>query len=173
MITLDRFIFSIGIRHIGQENAKILSSFFKTHTKFSELFNPIKRTDILKNLYDLDGIGDTQVRSLEDFFSNQKNSNIIKSLMSELSIKDFKKINKKGKLSYKNIMFTGKFEKMSRSEAKSLAEENGAKILGSVSKKLNYLVVGSSKPTKKKIEKARQLKINLITEEQWYELLNG
>ena len=93
--------------------------------------------------------------------------------MSELSIKDFKKINKKGKLSYKNIMFTGKFEKMSRSEAKSLAEENGAKILGSVSKKLNYLVVGSSKPTKKKIEKARQLKINLITEEQWYELLNG
>ncbi len=172
-IDLDRFIFSIGIRHIGQENAKILSSFFKTHTKFSELFNPIKRTDILKNLYDLDGIGDTQVRSLEDFFSNQKNSNIIKSLMSELSIKDFKKINKKGKLSYKNIMFTGKFEKMSRSEAKSLAEENGAKILGSVSKKLNYLVVGSSKPTKKKIEKARQLKINLITEEQWYELLNG
>ena len=74
--------------------------------------------------------------------------------MSVLSIEDFKKINKKGKFSNKNIMFTGGFEKMSRSEAKAIAEENGAKILGSVSKKLDYLVIGNSKPTKKKIEKA-------------------
>ena len=69
-------------------------------------------------------------------------------------------------------MFTGGFEKMSRSEAKSLAEENGAKILGSVSKKLNYLVIGNSKPTRKKIEKAKELEIDLITEEKWYDLLN-
>jgi len=171
-IALDRFIYSIGIRHIGQENAKILAVFFKTDKKFSELFNHRKRKDILKNLYDLDGIGDTQVKSIEDFFSNQKNSNIVQSLMSVLSIEGFKKINKKGKLSNQNIMFTGGFEKMSRSEAKALAEENGAKILGSVSKKLNYLVIGNSKPTKKKIEKAKELKINLLTEEKWYDLLN-
>tara|TARA_B100000029_G_scaffold469148_1_gene506786 strand:- start:2172 stop:4196 length:2025 start_codon:yes stop_codon:yes gene_type:complete len=171
-IVLERFIYSIGIRHIGQENAKILGAFFKTEKNFSELFNSKKRKDILKNLYDLDGIGDTQVRSIEDFFSNQKNSDIIQSLMSVLNIEDFKKINKKGKLSNKNIMFTGGFEKMSRSEAKALAEENGAKILGSVSKKLDYLVIGSSKPTKKKIEKAKELKIDLMTEEKWYDLLN-
>ena len=61
---------------------------------------------------------------------------------------------------------------MSRSEAKVLAEENGAKILGSVSKKLDYLVIGNSKPTKKKIDKAKELKIDLITEEKWYGLLN-
>ncbi len=149
-IVLDRFIYSIGIRHIGQENAKILAGFFKTDKKFSELFDAKKRKNILKNLYDLDGIGETQVKSIEDFFSNQKNSSIIQSLMSALNIDDFKKINKKGKLSNKNIMFTGGFEKMSRSEAKALAEQNGAKILGSVSKKLDYLVIGSSKPTKKK-----------------------
>ena len=71
----------------------------------------------------------------------------------------------------KNIMFTGGFEKMSRSEAKAIAEENGAKILGSISKKLNYLVIGNSKPTKK-IEKAKELKINIMTEENWYKLLN-
>jgi len=171
-VSLDRFIYSIGIRHIGQENAKILGSFFKTDKKFSELFNLRKRKDILKNLYDLDGIGDTQVKSIEDFFSNQKNSDIIQSLMSVLSIEDFKKINKKGKLTNKNIMFTGGFEKMSRSEAKALAEENGAKILGSVSKKLDYLVIGNSKPTKKKIEKAKDLKIDLMTEDKWYDLLN-
>ena len=172
LIVLDRFIYSIGIRHIGQENAKILGAFFKTDKKFSELFSSKKRKDILKSLYDLDGIGDTQVKSIEDFFSNQKNSNIIQSLMSVLNIEDFKKISKKGKLSNKNIMFTGGFEKMSRSEAKALAEENGAKILGSVSKKLDYLVIGYSKPTKKKIEKAKELKIDLITEEKWYDLLN-
>ena len=171
-IVLDRFIYSIGIRHIGQENAKILGNFFKNSEKFSELFNAKKRKDILKNLEDLDGIGDTQVKSIEDFFSNKKNSQIIQSLLSVLNIKNFQKINRTGKLSNKNIMFTGGFEKMSRSEAKALAEENGAKILGSVSKKLDYLVIGNSKPTKKKIEKAKELKINLMTEESWYDLLN-
>ncbi len=171
-IILDRFIFSIGIRHIGQENAKILSGFFKNSKKFSELFHSQKRKDILDNLYDLDGIGETQVKSIEDFFSKEKNTKIIQSLMSVLSIEDFNKINKKGKLSNKNIMFTGGFHKMSRSEAKALAEQNGAKILGSVSKNLDYLVIGNSKPTKKKIDKAKELKIELMTEEKWYDLLN-
>ena len=171
-IALNRFIYSIGIRHIGQENAKTLAGFFKTHKKFSELFNLKKRRYILANLYDLDGIGETQVKSIEDFFSNQKNTDIIQSLMNSLNIEDFQIINKKGKLSNKNIMFTGGFNKMSRSEAKALAEENGAKILGSVSKKLNYLVVGNSKPTKRKIEKAKELNINLLSEEKWYDLLN-
>ncbi len=171
-IVLDRFIYSIGIRHIGQENAKILAAFFKTEKKFSELFSEKKRKDILKNLDDLDGIGDTQIQSIQDFFKNQKNSEIIYSLMSVLKIVEFKITSKKGKLSNKNIMFTGGFQKMSRSEAKALAEENGAKILGSVSKKLDYLVIGNSKPTKKKIDKAKELNIDLMTEEKWYNLLN-
>ena len=92
--------------------------------------------------------------------------------MNSLNIEDFQIINKKGKVSNKNIMFTGGFNKMSRSEAKALAEENGAKILGTVSKKLDFLVIGNSKPTKKKIEKAKELKVNIMTEEKWYILLN-
>ena len=171
-IVLDRFIYSIGIRHIGQENAKILANFFKNSQNFSELFTSKKRKDILKNLEDLDGIGETQIRSIEDFFSNEKNSEIIQSLMSFLNIKNYQKNIKTGKLSNKNIMFTGGFQKMSRSEAKALAEENGAKILGTVSRKLDYLVIGNSKPTKKKITKAKELKIDLMTEESWYNLLN-
>ena len=133
-INLDKFIYSIGIRHIGQENAKILGNFFKKNEKFSELYNQKKRSSILKSLEDLNGIGDTQVKSINDFFSNKKNSEIIQSLMECLNIKDMKEISNNGKLSNKSIMFTGGFSKMSRSEAKSLAEENGAKILGSVSK---------------------------------------
>ena len=69
-------------------------------------------------------------------------------------------------------MFTGGFEKISRSEAKSLTEENGGKVLGTISKKLNILVVGDTKPTKKKIDKAKELKINIINEKDWYKILN-
>ena len=74
-------------------------------------------------------------------------------------MKDFQNLNKKGKFKNKNLMFTGGFEKISRSEAKALAEENGGKVLGTISKKLDMLIVGDSKPTKKKIDKAKELKI--------------
>ena len=69
-------------------------------------------------------------------------------------------------------MFTGGFEKISRSEAKNLTEDNGGKVLGTISKKLDILVVGDSKPTKKKIIKAKELKIKIINEKDWYKLLN-
>jgi DNA ligase (NAD+) len=93
-------------------------------------------------------------------------------LVKKLEIKDFKTINKKGKLGGKFVMFTGGLKKISRSEAKSLVEENGGKVLGSLSKKLDMIVVGDSKPTKKKIEKARELKIQVISETEWYKFLN-
>ena len=97
-----------------------------------------KRKEILVNLADLDGIGETQIKSIESFFSNPKNGEIVKSLIVVLKISDFKILNKKGKFSNKNIMFTGGFEKISRSEAKSLIENNGGKVLGTISKKLIY-----------------------------------
>ena len=171
-ISLDRFIFSIGIRHIGQENAKILASFFKTINQFSYLFTTKERKAILENLKDLDGIGETQISSLQNFFNNNKNNEIVRNLISKLDIQDFKEANTKGKLSNTNIMFTGSFKKISRSEAKTLAENLGGKVLGSVSKKLNILVVGDSKPTKKKIDKAKELKVKIYSENEWYKLLN-
>ena len=171
-ISLNRFIYSIGIRHIGQENAKILSGFFISVDKFSLLFSKTKRKELLSNLSDLDGIGSTQAQSIENFFSNIKNIEVVKSLIETLKIEDFKNLNKKGKFSNKNLMFTGSFEKISRSEAKALAEDNGGKVLGTISKKLDMLVVGASKPTKSKIDKAKELKIKVIHEKDWYKLLN-
>ena len=171
-ITLNRFIYSIGIRHIGQENAKILASFFKSVGQFSNIFQKTDRDEILKNLNDLDGIGETQIFSLKNFFDKNKNIEIVQKLITKLNIEDFKEINIKGKLSNTNVMFTGGFKKISRSEAKTLTENLGGKVLGSVSKKLNILVVGNSKPTKKKIEKAKELKIKIFSENEWYELLN-
>ena len=70
-------------------------------------------------------------------------------------------------------MFTGGFKKMSRSEAKAIAENNGGKVLGSVSKKLDYLVVGESKPTVKKINQAKELNIKIILEKEWNKMLNS
>ncbi|MFL2888059.1 MAG: NAD-dependent DNA ligase LigA [Pelagibacteraceae bacterium] len=171
-IFLDKFIYSVGIRHIGQENAKIIGNFFISIDNFSNLFNPLKREKLLNNLNELDGIGNTQILSINNFFANQKNVEVIKALIGVLQIKNFKIINKKGKFSSKSLMFTGGFEKMSRSEAKSLAEEHGGKVLGNISKKLDILVVGNVKPTKKKIEKAKGLKIKIVSEEEWYDFLN-
>ena len=171
-ISLDRFIYSLGIRHIGQENAKLLGNFFKSITKLIELFIFPKRENFLKSIAELDGIGFAQLNSLKAFFSNKINKDIVLSLIKYLKIENTKVLNKNGKLSNKTIMFTGGFEKISRSEAKSLVEDNGGKVLGNISSKLNILVVGNSKPTKSKIEKAKEVGIKIIPEGDWYKLLN-
>ena len=171
-ITLNRFIYSIGIRHIGQENAKILAGFFKSKNKFFGLFKSKTRKEVLINLVELDGIGSTQIKSIESFFENQKNTEVVESLISVLKIKDYKIENKNGKFKNKNIMFTGGFEKISRSELKSIAENNGAKVLGTISKKLDMLIVGNNKPTKKKIDIANNFKIKVIYENEWCKILN-
>ena len=170
-ITLEKFIFSIGIRHIGQENAKIISSYLKSIKNFLKLFDKNNLAIELQNINEIDGIGETQIKTLKNFFTNKKNENFIFLLSKELRIKNFEIITK-GIFANKTLMFTGGFEKMSRSESKSVAESQGGKILGSISKKLNYLVVGNSKPTKGKIEKAKELKVEIISENEWYDLLN-
>ena len=172
IILLDKFIFSLGIRHIGEENAKLLGSFFISVEKFIELLITSKRKSLLKNINELDGIGLAQLKSLEEYFSNKSNGEIILSLIKHLTIEDSKILNKDGKLGNKTIMFTGGFEKISRSEAKSLVEENGGKVVSSISKKLNILVTGNSKPTKSKIKRAKELDIKIISENDWYKFLN-
>ncbi len=172
-ITLERFIYSIGIRHIGQENAKILASFFTSIKEFSKLFEKNNRKNLLKNLSELDGIGETQINSIENFFSKKINIKITKDLINELIVSDYFIKNKNGKFSNKKVMFTGGFQNMSRSEAKSIAENNGGKVLGSISKKLDFLIVGDSKPTKKKVDQAKELNVTIITEEEWNKILNS
>jgi len=173
IISLDRFIFSIGIRHIGQENAKILASFFSSIKNFSKLFNLEDRKKLLLSLADLDGIGETQIESIDNFFSSKLNKEIIKKLIDKLNISNYIKKNTDGKFSNKKLMFTGGFKNMGRSEAKSIAENNGGKVLGSISKNLDFLIVGDSKPTKKKIDQAKKLKIKILFEKDWNKILNS
>ena len=172
-ISLEKFIYSIGIRHIGQENAKILAAFFINIQEFSNLFHDSKKENILKSLLELDGIGETQISAIKNFLDNKMNIKIIKDLINQLNIKEYTLKNISGKFSNKKIMFTGGFKNMSRSEAKSIAEDNGGKVLGSMSKKLDFLIVGDSKPTKKKIDQAKELKIKIINEKEWNKILNS
>ena len=172
-ISLDKFIFSIGIRHIGQENAKILASFFGTIKEFTKLFDLKSREKLLINLKDLDGIGETQIISINNFFTNITNTRITKELIKKLEVENYLAPKMGGKFSDKKLMFTGGFQNMSRSEAKTIAENNGGKVLGSISKKLDFLVVGNSKPTKKKVDQAKKLNIKIILEKDWNKILNS
>ena len=165
-IGLDKFIFSLGIRHIGQENARLLSQYFLNIKNFNELTKNFN----FNSLGNLDGIGETQIKSLKNFFSDQINLNVVEKLISILNIKNVKQ-NTKGKLVNKTFMFTGKLSNISRAEAKSLIEENSGKILSNVSKKLDYLVIGE-KPTAKKVKQAKELNIKVISQSEWEKILN-
>ena len=166
-ISLERLIYSLGIRHIGLENAKILSQYFKSFSKFISFSNEV----ILDDLLNIDGIGETQLKSLKNFFDNKVNLNILKKLQKILEVKDAATKDKNGLLNEKTFMVTGKLNGISRAEVKSLIEENSGSSVSTVTKKLNYLIVGE-KPTKKKIDKANELKVTLLNQSQFLKMLN-
>jgi len=165
-VTLDRFIFSIGIRHIGIENAKLIADHVKT---IQNLLNMINKKNI-SELLNIDGIGETQIQSIEKFIKNDENINVINRLNKFLFIKKLQ-LNKKGKLKGKTFMFTGKLINISRAEAKSLVENNSGNIVSTVNKKLNFLVFGE-KPTNKKIELAKKIGVKILNQKEWLKLLN-
>ena len=165
-VTLQRLIYSIGIRHIGIENAKLISDNVKNISNFIAV---IKQNNFDKFL-SIDGIGETQVSSLKSFFSNKRNIDITIDLTKVLNVES-QNTNKNGVLSNKTFMFTGKLDGISRAEAKSLIEKNSGITLSSVSKNLNYLIIGD-KPTKKKIDQAKKLGIKILTQNDLKELLN-
>ena len=167
-INLEKFIFALGIRHIGQENAKILAKFFKSIKNFKLL---AIKNNLYNDLLELDGIGDTQINSLKNFFNNNTNKTVFNELISNLNILDYS-LEGKGKFMNQTFMFTGGMSKMSRSEAKQIVENEGGKVLGSPSKKLNYLISGGSKPTIKKVNQAKELGVKILSEEEWYKLIN-
>ena len=166
-ISLERFIYSLGIRHIGLENAKLLSRYFGSFQKFKNLPKKNNYNDLLN----IDGIGVTQLISIKSFFSKNINLKILSELDQVLNIQDAKLISKRGLLKDKSFLVTGKLNNISRAEVKSLIEENSGTTVSSVSKKLNYLITGE-KPTKKKIESAKALKIKIIDQDEFLRMLN-
>ncbi len=166
-ISLERLIYSLGIRHIGLENAKLLSKHFISFSKFKNLSIQNDYEDLLN----IDGIGETQVNSIKSFFSNKSNIRVLNELEKILIIKNAVQNSDNGLLKNKTFLVTGKLNGISRAEVKSLIEENSGKTISSVSKKLNFLIIGE-KPTKKKVDYAKQLKIKVIDQAEFLKMLN-
>ena len=165
-LTLNKFIFSLGIRHIGQENAKLIAK----HLQKKENFAKIDKNYNFDSFANIDGIGETQISSLKKFFSLKENLKVVKYLLKYLYIQN-EKNNNSGKLRNLSFLITGKLDNMSRAEAKVIIEKNSGKILSSINKNLNYLIVGD-KPTTKKVNQAKELDIKIINQKDLIDLLN-
>ena len=165
-VSLDKFIFSLGIRHIGQENAKLIAK----HLQKKENFLNIDKKYEFNSFVSIDGIGEIQISSIRKFFSLNENLKVIKELSKHLNIEN-EIINNSGKFKNLSFMITGKLVNMSRAEIKSIIEKNSGKILSSVNKKLDFLIIGD-KPTTKKVNQANDLGIKIINQEELNKLLN-
>ena len=166
-ISLERFIYALGIRHIGLENAKLISKNLKNKRKFLEL----SKVNNFDELLNIDGIGETQIKSIKNFFNNTTNLKVLNNLQKILSIKDAVEYKKDGLLKNKTFMLTGKLEGISRAEAKSLIEQNSGSIISNISKKLDYLIIGK-KPTLRKVNTAKELQIQILSQVDLFKMLN-
>ena len=166
-IALERLIYALGIRHIGLENAKLLSKHFLSFLKFKNL----SVTENYDDLLNIDGIGETQVSSIKSFFANEINLKVLDELGKILVIKNVIAKQQNGLLKSKSFLVTGKLNGISRAEVKSLIEENSGNTVSTVSNKLNYLIVGE-KPTRRKVESANKFKIKIINQEEFLKMLN-
>ncbi|WP_440690667.1 NAD-dependent DNA ligase LigA [Candidatus Pelagibacter sp. HIMB1782] len=166
-ISLERLIYSLGIRHIGLENAKLLSKHYISFSKFKNISTKSDYDDLVN----IDGIGESQVNSIKNFFSNKENIRVLNELEKVLVIKDTIQNSDDGILNNKTFLVTGKLSGISRAEIKSLIEENSGKTISSVSKKLDFLIIGE-KPTKRKVDYAKELKIKIIDQSEFLKMLN-
>ena len=138
---------------------------------FSSIIFKLSKNRDMSELENIDGIGKTQINSIKNFFMNETNLEVLFELQKILKIDNVIQINQNGSLKNKTFMFTGKLNGISRAEAKSLIEKNSGSIISNVSKKLDYLIVGE-KPTKRKIEAAKELNIKILKQSEWIKLLN-
>ena len=166
-VPFEKFIFALGIRHIGLENAKLISKHLLSLKNFISLAETKKFDDLIN----IDGIGETQINSIKSFLVNKTNLKVLNDLSRLIKVKDTILVKKDGLFINKTFMLTGKLEGISRAEAKSLIEENSGSIISNVSKKLDFLIIGE-KPTKRKIEAAKDLKIKILSQAEWLKMLD-
>ena len=169
-INFDRFIYSLGIRHLGSSTASLLASHFIAFNNMVSVFK-LHKLDEIDEVRSLDGIGDKVVNALIDFFQNRETLNLVNELIKMgVTIQDYEKIETDSILSGKRIVITGTLESMSRAEAKVRIESLGGKVVSSISKNTNYLITGE-KPTNSKIDKANSLEVKIINENEMFKLL--
>jgi DNA ligase (NAD+) len=166
---LDRFIFALGIRHIGETTGSVLARTFGTMEELIRVGKEIAVADDPHSVFpSVDGIGGTVIEALVDFFGNERNDAALNALLSQVHPKPYiVTVSADSVVAGKTVVFTGSLEKMSRSEAKAMAERLGAKVAGSVSAKTDILVAGPGAGSK--LKSAEALGVEVITEDEWFE----
>jgi DNA ligase (NAD+) len=164
---LDRFIFALGIRHIGETTAAVLARQFSTIEELIRVGKETARAEDPHSVFpSINGIGDTVINALRDFFGNERNDDVLDALLAQVHPKPYvMEISAGSEVSGKTVVFTGTLEKMTRSEAKAMAERLGAKVAGSVSAKTDLVVAGPGAGSKLKV--ASDLGIEVIDEDTW------
>jgi DNA ligase (NAD+) len=172
-IALDRFIFALGIRHVGETTARLLARFYGTIENFRAAMLAAaegKDTEAFKELDAIEGIGEVVAEAIADFFAEPHNQRVVDDLLREVSPQPLEARATSSAVAGKTVVFTGTLETLTRSEAKAQAERLGAKVAGSVSKKTDYVVAGAGTETKSKLTKARDLGVKVLDEQEWLKL---
>ena len=164
-VSLEKFIFSLGIRFIGETISKILAK------EFININNLIQNSEDYARLENIDGLGPKAINSYINYFSNKSNYKNIINLKNILNISDFKKPTLKNFFSNKNIVFTGSLKELSREEAKHLSTQIGAKISNNVSARTDFVIIGDKPGSKAR--KANELGVTILTEKKWLEKINS
>jgi DNA ligase (NAD+) len=171
-IALDRFIYALGIRHVGETTARLLARSYGTLEAFREAMVAAHdpESDAYADLDNIDGIGPTVADAVIEFFAESHNLEVLDALLKEVTPLPYeRRETKQSPVSGKTVVFTGTMERLSRSEAKVMAERYGAKVSGSVSAKTDYVVAGEAAGSK--LKKAQEFGVTVLTEDEWFDLV--
>ena len=171
-IALDRFIFALGIRHVGETTALALARGYGSWKAFHDACLKVAKGDeeTIAEMDALDQIGDTVIEAIRAYFGESHNRGIVERLTKEVKILDAEKPKTDSAIAGKTVVFTGSLEKMTREEAKAQAERLGAKAAGSVSKKTDYVVAGPGAGSK--LAEAKKFDVKVLTEDEWLKLIS-
>ncbi|TCT06639.1 NAD-dependent DNA ligase LigA [Aquabacter spiritensis] len=175
-IALDRFVFALGIRHVGETNARRLARHYGSIEALREAATVAQMpreeapaNEAWREMIDIEGIGSVVAEAVVDFFDEPHNRAALEALLKEVTPQPLEAVAAGSPVSGKTVVFTGSLEKMTRDEAKAMAERLGAKVAGSVSAKTDLVVAGPGAGSK--LDKARALNVEVITEAAWFELV--
>ena len=171
-VRLDRFIYALGIRHVGETTARLLAGNYGTTDAFLAAMREAgvdREGDAFAALDNIEGIGPAVAAAIADFFAETHNIEVVEDLLKEVTPAPLEKVEHGSPVSGKTVAFTGTLERMTRSEAKARAERLGAKVAGSVSKNTDYVVAGPGAGSK--LKNAKDLGVKVLSEEEWLKLI--
>lgn len=170
-IALDRFIYALGIRHIGETTARVLARAYGAWETFYRACLMLAQGDAetIQEMDSLDQIGGTVITSLAAYFGESHNRRIVERLTAQVQVHEAERPASGTVVAGKTVVFTGSLERMTRDEAKAMAERLGAKVAGSVSKKTDYVVAGPGAGSK--LDRAREFGVTILSEDEWFALV--